>query len=249
MKEDAVAYGSGSEFVFKEAVDFLKSKAAITPEQFKLISKEYQVLAFSVEGYTSLEVLHTFLDKLTEAAEAGTTKEQFQKDMNLFLEQNGYVGLNPTKADTIFRTNIQTAFNVGHYKSMTEPMTKKLRPYWQYVTAGDGRVRDSHESMEGRVYACDDPIWDIWYPPNGFKCRCHVNSLSKNQVENRGYIVDKQVPTFTDKDTGKAKAYFPDKGFSSNPAKAKWQPDLSGFPSSLKEAFLDREKSKTAKTE
>ena len=102
--------------------------------------------------------------------------------MNDFLERNGYEGLNPFNADVIFRTNMQTAYNAGHYKSMTNPTTKKLRPFWKYITAGDGEVRESHAQMEGRIYPADDPIWDIWYPPNGFRCRCTVVSLTKSQA-------------------------------------------------------------------
>lgn len=44
-----------------------------------------------------------------------------------------YEGITPYQAENIFRTNIQTAYNVGHYKRMTEPGVKALRPYWQYM--------------------------------------------------------------------------------------------------------------------
>lgn len=40
-----------------------------------------------------------------------------------------YEGITPYQAENIFRTNIQTAYNVGHYKQMTEPGVKALRPY------------------------------------------------------------------------------------------------------------------------
>ena len=35
------------------------------------------------------------------------------------------------QAGLIFRTNIQTAYNVGHYEQMTDPGVMKLRPVWQ----------------------------------------------------------------------------------------------------------------------
>lgn len=38
-------------------------------------------------------MLQEFLDCLTKAAEEGTTKEQFLKDMNNFLEEHGYEGI------------------------------------------------------------------------------------------------------------------------------------------------------------
>lgn len=156
-----VLYGLAKDFVFKEAVAFLKGKKALTSEEYRLLDDESRAKAFTVSGYTSLGVLQEFLDCLTKAAEEGTTKEQFREDMNRFLEEHGYEGINPWKSDNIFRTNMQTALNAGHYKSMTDETTMKMRPYWRYRTAGDGHVRESHAVMEGRVYRADDPIWDI----------------------------------------------------------------------------------------
>lgn len=117
-----VIYGRSEDFVFKEAVDFLKKKKALTAEEYKKLSAECKARAFTVSGYTSLEILQEFLDCLVKAVEEGRTKEQFQEEMNRFLEEHGYEGMNPWKCDVIFRTNVQTAFNAGHYESIFEWM-------------------------------------------------------------------------------------------------------------------------------
>lgn len=216
---------NGSQFIFQAAVDFLKEKSSLTPEEYNQLDDECKNKAFTVSGYTSAEVLNTFLDTLTKACEEGTTKEQFMKDMNGFLMEHGYSPLNPWKSDIIFRTNMQTAMNVGHYQSMSEPMTKKLRPYWQYKTAGDNRVRDDHAAMHNRVYAADDPIWDIWYPPNGFGCRCMVVTLSRKQFERMDVPLCTRPPFHANQSAG-IRFMTPDKGFHNNPAKSRWKPDL-----------------------
>ena len=181
-----VLYGLAKNFIFREAVAFLKGKKAVASEEYRLLDDESKAKAFTVSGYTCIGILQEFLDCLAEAAEEGTTKEQFREDMGRFLEEHGYGGISPWQSDNIFRTNMQAAFNAGHYKSMTDEAAMKLRPYWRYRTAGDGHVRESHAIMEGRVYRADDPIWDIWYPPNGFRCRCMVVSLSEKQAERMG---------------------------------------------------------------
>lgn len=242
MKE--AEYGLTGDFIFKEAVEFLKRKKPLTAGEYKALSDECRSKAFTVSGYTSLEVLQKFLDELTDACEEGKTKKDFMESMNDFLERNGYEGLNPFNADVIFRTNMQTAYNAGHYKSMTDPTTKKLRPFWKYITAGDGQVRESHAVMEGRIYRADDPIWDIWYPPNGFRCRCTVVSMTKGQVERSGVPVSEGIPYDVDYETGEIIDKFPDNGFSNNPAKDVWKPDLSGVDEGLKKAFKDREQQK-----
>lgn len=235
-----VKYGLTKDFIFKEAAAFLKGKKALPAEIYKRLSGESRAKAFTVSGYTSLVVLQEFLDCLTKAVEEGTTKEQFREDMNHFLTDHGYEGIDPWHSDNIFRTNMQTALNAGHYEGMTDETVMKLRPYWRYRTAGDGHVRESHAVMEGRVYRADDPIWDIWYPPNGFKCRCLVVSLSKKQVERMGLRVEKDPPMEIDHGTGRARPQFPDKGFSGNPAKSAWKPNMAGISPELKKIFRER---------
>ena len=156
--------------------------------------------------------------------------------MNEFLEAEGYEGLDPLQADLIFRTNIQTAYNVGHYEQMTDPGVMKLRPYWQYDAVNDAHTRPSHLAMDGRVFPADSEVWNTWFPPNGFRCRCTVKTLSKRQVEARGLKVEQTAP----------EGLMPDPHFSTNPAKVRLEPDLKD-PAPLVKAYQNREKENPGK--
>lgn len=237
-----VQYGMTGSFVFKAAVEFLKKKKSVSKEEFLKMDEASRAKAFMVSGYTKAEVLDSFLQALTEAVELGSTKEEFQKKMDTFLEENGYEGVNPFKADVIFRTNLQTAYNAGHYKSMTDDTVMKLRPFWQYRTAADGNVREEHAQMHGKVYLADDPIWDVWYPPNGFRCRCSVVSLSERQVKERGLTVETKPPRKVDRETGEILESRPDKGFATNPAKQVWEPDLTVLSTPVRKVFEKRKR-------
>lgn len=241
MMEDA-EFKDTKDFIFRDAVKFLKSKKVLPAEEYKILDRKSQAAAFTVSGYTAAEILQEFLASLEKAVEEGKTKAAYREEMNHFLNDHGYEGINPWKSDTIFRTNIQTAFNAGHYKSMT--IASSLRPYWCYMTAGDGRVRDTHAVMHGRVYRADDPIWNVWFPPNGFKCRCTVVSYTEAQVERYGLKVENKPPINIDYETGEIVTRYPDKGFSGNPAKTIFKPDLSVFSAALKKAYKNREKNK-----
>jgi len=223
-------YGQSKDFVFKAAVAYLKQKKVLPEDIYQSLGAQARNKAFTVSGYTSAEILQKFLDELQEAIEQGQTKEQFRQTMNEYLVKNGYKGIGAWKSDTIFRQNVQTAFAIGHYESMTDPTVKQLRPYWRYVTAGDSAVRDAHDVMDGKVYPADDPIWDIWYPPNGFRCRCIVVSLTEGQVERKGLEISsaEKVPG------------YPDDGFGVNPAKEEWRPDTSNFAKTVKSLFSNR---------
>ena len=174
------------DMAFEEAVDYFKERVPVTAEQFYQIAEEYRALAFTVSGYTKAQILKRFYDELLAALEDGNTLTEFRSNMNEFLESEGYEGLDPLQADNIFRTNIQTAYNVGHYEQMTDPGVKRLRPYWQYDAVNDAHTRPSHLLMDGRVFPADSPVWDTWFPPNGFRCRCTVKTLSRRQVSSGG---------------------------------------------------------------
>lgn len=225
---------------FEEAVDYFKERVPVTAKEFYAITEQYRNLAFTVSGYTKAQILKRFYDEILAALEDGNTLTEFRAKMNEFLEAEGYEGLTPLQADNIFRTNIQTAYNVGHYEQMTKPGVLKLRPYWQYDAVNDSRTRHSHLAMDGKVFPADDPIWDTWFPPNGFRCRCTVTTLSARQVEQRGLKVETETPL-----NGRFEHIRPDPQFASNPAKVRFEPDLKGYPKPLIKAYQKRQKDKT----
>ncbi len=220
------------DMTFEEAAQYFRERIPVTADEFYAIAEEYRGLAFTVSGYTKAQILKRFYDELLAAIEAGNTFSEFRLNMNEFLEREGYEGLAHLQADNIFRTNIQTAYQVGHYQQMTTPTVMKLRPYWMYDAVDDAHTRPTHLAMGGRVFPADSPVWDTWYPPNGFRCRCTVRTLSKRQVEQRGLTVETVPPL----------DLYPDRNFRTNAAKVRWQPDMTGYPEPLRKAYQAREK-------
>jgi len=51
----------------------------------------------------------------------------------------------------------------------------------QYRTAGDDKVRDSHEALDGTTLPPSDPFWNSYYPPNGWNCRCVAVEVLKDK--------------------------------------------------------------------
>ena len=155
---------SRKDMTFEEAVDYFKGRVPVTAEVFYRIAEQYRGLAFTVSGYTKAQILKRFYDEILAALEDGNTFSEFRKNMNDFLKAEGYEGLDPLQADLIFRTNIQTAYNVGHYEQMTDPGVMKLRPFWQYDAVNDTHTRPSHLAMDGKVFPADHPVWNTWFP-------------------------------------------------------------------------------------
>ncbi len=63
--------------------------------------------------------------------------------------------------------------------------TKDTHPYLEYVTARDEHVREEHRNLDGLVYPVDDPFWDRYYPPNGWRCRCTVRKCTEREYAHK----------------------------------------------------------------
>ena len=82
------------------------------------------------------------------------------------------------------KTEYDTANLTAEAAANYQRLIKKANrfPYWQYVTAGDDRVREEHRKLNGVILFYEDNRWDKIYPPNGWKCRCRVKPLLKNEA-------------------------------------------------------------------
>jgi SPP1 gp7 family putative phage head morphogenesis protein len=63
--------------------------------------------------------------------------------------------------------------------------TADTHPYLEYVTKRDGRVREEHQTLDGIILPLSDPFWNMYYPPNGWRCRCSTRKLTERQYEHR----------------------------------------------------------------
>src|SRR6185436_15064431 len=63
--------------------------------------------------------------------------------------------------------------------------------YLVWWTAGDDRVRQrhlhNHAVMHGKVFAIDHSIWNTWWPPAGYNCRCFIGTISAAEARDLGY--------------------------------------------------------------
>lgn len=147
--------------------------------------------------------------------------------------------LTPRRLDTIFQTNMQSAYMAGRFAAQLSQVD--TRPYWEYVAVMDNRTRPAHAALNGAVYRYDDPFWATFYPPNGYRCRCRVRTRSTGDIgrqgiaprSSTGHLIDIEQPigrglgarptiAYDDPITGKRIA--PDPGFGFNPGREWMRP-------------------------
>lgn len=212
----------------KEAVEFWKDKVVLSPGEYGDLAIDAKWRAFGVSGIAKGRELETVFNSLKRAVEEGISFGEFKKGCREIFRRRGWYGQGAWRVDNIFRTNIQTAYAVGRYKQLVQAVQD--RPYWMYDAVNDSRTRPLHAALDGKVFPAGSSFWDTWYPPNGYRCRCSVVSLTGRDVEQRGYDVEEEdisgkLIEPRDPRTGlkmPARPLVPDPGFSGNPGKSYW---------------------------
>jgi SPP1 gp7 family putative phage head morphogenesis protein len=252
----------------EKAIEYFESKGYKIGFRWQDVEAQAHAKAFTVAGVMKVDVLQDVRQALSGALKNGTTFEDFKKQISPVLERKGWLGkgmivddatgeiegkrLTPRRLDTIFRTNMQSAYMAGRYATQLEQVD--THPYWEYVAVLDSRTRPAHRALSGAVYRYDDPFWQTFYPPNGYRCRCRVRTRTQSYVEKNDVPVrsgDNQLeevqqvvgrdgqtqPAIAYKDPATGKRVLPDPGFGANPG-AEWMkpftpPPLDTLPQTL----------------
>jgi SPP1 gp7 family putative phage head morphogenesis protein len=136
--------------------------------------------------------------------------------IDVLRETFARLGLSPRsdwRLETIFRTQTQLAYGAGRYEAYSDPAVDEILWGYEYTTAGDDRVRPSHEAMDGVRFRKDDPRLNQWWPPNGWNCRCQLIPIF---VDDEANLASPREP----EPMPDGFAPQPDRGFAFNPSLA-----------------------------
>lgn len=204
----------------EDAAAYWKSKVPMTNKEAMALTEEARKRAFYAAGLAKLDQVNLIHGALLQALEQGQSVEDFKKNIAEIIQKAGWDG---RRIETIFNTNMQTAYQAGRWKSIEK--NKKRFPYLQYSSVIDNRTRASHAALHGIVYPVDHVFWNSHYPPNGFNCRCTAVQISKYYAEKEGLKIQNKMPghlKYTDPKTGNEYTVTdlkPDIGFANNVGK------------------------------
>ncbi|KWF84991.1 phage head morphogenesis protein [Burkholderia cepacia] len=252
----------------EKAIAYFESKGYKIGFRWQDVAAETHARAFTVAGVMKTDVLQDIRQALDASLKKGTTFDEFKRQISPVLERKGWLGkgmivdqdtgeiegkrITPRRLQTIFQTNMQSAYMAGRYATQLEQVD--THPYWEYVAILDSRTRPAHRALAGSVYRYDDPFWQTFYPPNGYRCRCRVRTRTQGYVDRNdvavrssaGQLEEVEQPIGRDGQTQPAIAYkdpitgrklLPDPGFGSNPG-AQWAKPFTPPPmDSLPQTF------------
>lgn len=190
--------------VWDDVVKYLHDHGGYTPEMLSadevlsLISATHSTLMKSVSKGLSHEVgpeLTSALEENTFIFSGFKTHAEL-KEASLLLrgEDGGLKSFEQFKRDV---QSINETYNVqylraeysyaeasAHVAMKWKDWEKGGRNYMlQYRTANDDRVRDSHRLLHNTTLPMDDPFWNSYIPPLGWRCRCNVVRVPADEYE------------------------------------------------------------------
>lgn len=119
---------------------------------------------------------------LNDGLKTGKTESEIINNLEIFFRQYDVGQLDSSgniknindisgRSQTIIRTNLSEAFNMGRMDIYNSKAGKEIIAAFQYSAIMDDNTTDFCASMDGKIFAATDPIWDTITPPNHFNCR------------------------------------------------------------------------------
>ena len=242
---------------FNQAFKFFTKKKRRGFKSFSYLDVEPQThaIAFTVAKTSGHNVLDTLYTGLQSTMANNGTYQDFANSVTKELKRVGWWGkramVDPVtgkvinaqlgstrRLKTIFNTNIRSAFAAGEWAEMEKLKSEGEEVFIRYTAVLDGRSRPAHSEKDGVTLPMDDAFWDEWYPPNGWRCRCHIEKMLKSTMDaldikpSKSPAVKKRL--YTNSRTGEVKsvARGVDPSFNYNVGKAwlkPYTPTMEGF--------------------
>lgn len=155
---------------YDAAVEHFRSREVVTPEEFDLLRDRYKSAGFIARKLATDAQVRRVRELILERLEGpdGPSEVDVITDLEeefgtQFAAPDHYVRL-------VTRNAVSTSYMAGRWQEMNRPTAIKLRPYGQYLTARDSRVRDAHRALSDVVVELGTSFAAEIAPPLDHNC-------------------------------------------------------------------------------
>lgn len=159
---------------YAEAVEYLKKRDVIKKVDYNNLSDKMKFRAFTASRINDGKLLEKLnAEMLANVHDGKGLKDFLSLTKTDILDK---IGMGPNQGwywETVYRTNVQTAYNVGRAMGFEEDKPLAL----EFIGIDDARQTDVCHSLMGIVRPYDDPFWQTHFPPLHFNCRSTVRPI------------------------------------------------------------------------
>jgi SPP1 gp7 family putative phage head morphogenesis protein len=194
---------SGDAFDVKpeQAISFFKAKKLKPTFSYADMMDQAHDHAFTVAKMMDVDMLGQIRASLDSAMANGQPFKEWADSITPVLQSGGWWGRkevldpltgqpmiaqlgSPWRLETIFRTNMQSAYAAGAWQEIKAQAD--IAPFLMYDSIDDFRTRPLHAAWDRTILPVTDAWWGTHYPPNGYNCRCGVIQLSRDDLNALG---------------------------------------------------------------
>ena len=157
---------------FEQAIDFLKGTVPMHKGEWEALEKPLRFRAFTVARLAELDHIEKVRQTLVTSLEKGEGFAEKWATLRQTLQTRGE-DIAPCYFETVYRTNVQTAYNAGRLMQY-----QNNPPHaWELLVIEDGRTSDTCKGIasligNGKALPADHPFWKKYgFPPYHFNCR------------------------------------------------------------------------------
>ena len=203
----------------EKVIEYLEAQGYVITQNWYDLWEQCQQRAFTIAGIMNEDILADAKDIIDKGVSEGKTFNSVKNEFQARMQAKGW---NPSvsRLKMIYRINSDVAYSVGRYQE--QESIKDFAPYWQYSAVMDMNTRPAHAAMNGKVFKADDPIWNYFYPPNGYNCRCTVRSYTQSRLDRKGLTVEDSTGKLEDAEIEVGGKTFKTKAYEGNKIDAGW---------------------------
>jgi len=179
---------------FLEAVQDMVERSPVMVEDWRVLAQRYsEEKVFGLVRSLSMQRTKEVQGAIIEAIREGLPKEAVEDFVQKRVKKS-------TKqyAETVFRTNLNTAFNEGRARQAKE--NSGIVAGLEFIATGghkktglgtgwgDGSTREKHAKVDGLRAPTNSPMWQIFFPPLGYNCRCSIREITRTEAESKNWL-------------------------------------------------------------
>jgi SPP1 gp7 family putative phage head morphogenesis protein len=165
-----------------DAINEFIARGIVKPNELSTLMGDYAQRADVARRLMLENIQKEVRAQLERSLRDGGTYQQFAAALDEKKVSLGIADTDPSYLKMVFRTNVQGAYGAGRFKAMKDPVVQAARPYVQYRTVGDARVRPTHAVLDGTTYDASGGVWERICPPNNYNCRCSAVMLTPEEA-------------------------------------------------------------------
>lgn len=194
-----------------EVSAYLRDKALRPAFRSSEVWGQEHAHAFTVALATQLDVLATLKEAVQHAIDKGVPFETWARDLGPELQRLGWWGQaeiadpatgevklrqlgSPYRLRTIYQANLRSARAAGQWERGQR--TKAVLPFYLYQLGPSENHRPEHVAREGMIRPVDDPVWTVWFPPNGWGCKCWLRQITRAEANRLGISAPFIIETY-----------------------------------------------------